>query len=39
LQEFETKATGPRSIFTKELAVRKAAAKDEAYRTANMTAD
>jgi len=39
LQEVGTKATGPRSIFAKELALRKAAAEDEAYGAANMTAD
>jgi hypothetical protein len=39
LQEVRTKATGPRSIFAKELALRKAAAEDEAYGAANMTAD
>jgi len=39
LQEVGTKATDPRSIFAKELALRKAAAEDEAYGAANMTAD
>jgi len=39
LQEVGTKATGPRSIFAKELALRKAAAEDEAYGAANMTAN
>jgi len=37
LQDLGTKATGPRSIFAKELALRKAAIKDEAQRAANMT--
>ena len=39
LQEVGTKANGPRSIFAKDLALRKAAAEDEAYVAANMTAD
>jgi len=39
LQEIGTKATGPRREFAKDLAVMKAAAKDEAYGAANMTAD
>jgi len=39
LQEVGTKATGPRSIFAKELALRKAAADGEAYGAANMTTD
>jgi len=39
LQEVGTKATGPRSKFAKDLALMKAAAKDEAYGAANMTAD
>ena len=38
LQEVGTKATGPRSKFAKDLALMKAAAEDEAYRAANMTA-
>jgi len=37
LQEVGTKATGPRSIFAKDLAQRNAAAEDAAYRAANMT--
>jgi hypothetical protein len=38
LQEVGTKTAGPRSIFAKELALRIAAAEDEAYlRPANMT--
>jgi len=39
LQEVGTKETCPRSIFAKELALRKAAVKDEAYGAANMNAD
>jgi len=39
LQEVETKATGPRSKFAKELAIMKAATQDQAYRAANMTAN
>jgi len=39
VQEVGTKATGPRRIFAKELALRKAAAGDEACGAANMTAD
>jgi len=39
LQEVGTKTTGPRSIFAKELAVMKAAAEEEAYGAANMSAD
>jgi len=38
LQEIGTKATGPRSKFAKALAQMKAAAEDEAYGAANMTA-
>jgi len=38
LQEVGTKATGPRSNFAKELALKKTAAEDEAYGAANMTA-
>jgi len=37
LQEVGTKATGPTSIFAKELAIITAAAEDEAYVAANMT--
>jgi len=39
LQEVGTKATGPRSKFAKDIALMKAAAKDEAYGAANITAD
>jgi len=39
LQEVRNKATGPRSTFAKELALKTAATEDEAYRAANMTAD
>jgi hypothetical protein len=39
LQEVGTKATGPKSIFAKELALRNAAASDEAYGAENTTAD
>ena len=39
LQEVGTEASGPRSIFAKELALRKAATEDEAHRVATMTAD
>jgi len=39
LQDVGTKATGPRTKFTKELTLEKTAAEDEAYRAANMTAD
>jgi hypothetical protein len=39
LQEVGTKATGRRSIFNKELAIRKPATEDEDYRAANMTTD
>jgi len=39
LQEVQTKATGPRSKFAKEIALKKADAEDEAYGAANMTAD
>jgi len=39
LQEVGTKGTGPRSIFTEQLALMKTAAEDEAYGAANMTAD
>jgi len=39
LQEVGIKATGPRSKFAKELATMNTAAKEEAYRVANMTAD
>jgi hypothetical protein len=39
LQEVGTKATGRRTIFTKELAIRKPATEDEAYGAANMTTD
>jgi len=39
LQEVGTKATGPRSKFAKDLALMKAAAEDQAYGAANMTAD
>jgi len=38
LQELGTKATGPGSKFAKDLALMKAAAEDEAYGAANMTA-
>jgi len=38
LQEVGTKATGPRSKFAKELALKKTAAEHEAYGAANMTA-
>jgi len=39
LQEVRTKATGLRCKFAKDLALLKAAAEDEAYGAANMTAD
>jgi len=39
LQEVGTKATGPRSKFAKELALKTTAAEDEAYGAANMTVD
>ena len=39
LPDVGTKPTGPRSKFSKELALKKTAAEDEAYRAANMTAD
>jgi len=39
LREVGTKASGPRSTFTAELALRIAAAEDKAYGAANMTAD
>jgi hypothetical protein len=39
IQGVGTKATGPRSIFAKELALMKTAAEDEAYGAANMTAN
>jgi len=39
LQEVRTKATGPRSIFAKQLALMKTATEDDAYGAANMTAD
>jgi len=39
LLEVGTKATGPRSKFAKDLALMKAAAEDEAYGAANITAD
>jgi len=39
LQEVGTKATGPRSKFAKEHALKKSATEDEAYGVANMTAD
>ena len=39
LQEVGTKVTSPRSKFAKDLALMKAAAEDEAYGAANMTAD
>jgi len=39
LQEVGTKATGPRSIIAKKLAVMKTAAGEEAYGAVNMTAD
>jgi Ribonuclease G/E len=39
LQEVRTKTTGPRNIFAKELAINKAAAQDEAYGAAKMTAN
>jgi len=39
LQEVGTSATCPRSKFTKELAIMKTAAKDNAYMVAKMTAD
>jgi len=38
-QEVGTKATGPRSKFTKELALKNIATEDEANGAANMTAD
>jgi len=37
LDELSTRATGPRHIFATELALRKPAAEDKAYRAANMT--
>jgi len=37
LQEVGTKTSGPRSIFAKNLALLKSAAKGKAYRAANMT--
>jgi len=39
LQEVGTNATGPRSTFTKTLAQMNAAAEEEGYGAANMTAD
>jgi len=39
LQEVGTEATGPRSIFAINLALRKATTEEEAYGAANMTAD
>jgi len=39
LQEVGTKATSPRSIFAKQLAVLKTAAENEASGAANMSAD
>jgi len=39
LQEVGTKATGPRSVFSKQLVLMKTAAEDEVYRAVNMTAD
>ena len=39
LQEVETKAPSPRSIFAKEHIIRKAAAEDKAYGEAYMTTD
>jgi hypothetical protein len=39
LPEIGTKPTGPRNKFAKDLALMKAAAEDDAYRVANMTAD
>jgi len=39
LQDVGTKATSPRSKFAKDLSLMKAAAEDEAYGAANMTAD
>jgi len=39
LQEVETEATEPRSKFAKDLELMKAAAEDEAYGAASMTAD
>ena len=39
LQQVGTKATGPRSIFAKLLAQMTTAAKEEAHKVANMTAD
>ena len=39
LQEVGTKATGPRSKFSKELALKTIAAEDEAYGAANMTTE
>jgi len=39
LQEVGTKATSPRSIFTKKIAQIETAAEEEVYRAVNMTAD
>jgi hypothetical protein len=39
LQEVRTKATGPRRIIAKDLALMKAPAEDEVYGAANITAD
>jgi len=39
LQEVGTKATGPRSIFAKQLVQMMTAAEEEAYGAVNMTAD
>jgi len=39
LQEVGTKATGPRSIFAKNLAQMRTAAEEVVYRVVNMTAD
>jgi len=39
LQKVRIKATGPRSKLAKDFALMKAAAEDEAYGVANMTAD
>jgi hypothetical protein len=39
LQEVGTKTTGPRSKFSKELALKEIAAEDKAYGAANIAAD
>ena len=39
MQEVGTKATSPRGIFAKQLALMKTAAEDKAYGAANMNAD